>query len=216
MFDHVLVDEYQDTNALQADILEGMRPADTARNLTVVGDDAQSIYAFRAATVRNILEFPDALPGRHGRQARAELPLDAADPRRVQRRDRARRRSATRRRSGRRATGERRPCCARASTRRSSATRSAAPCSSTASEGVPLKHQAVLFRAAHHSDLLEVELGAPQHPVREVRRPEVPRGGPREGRAGAPAHPGEPVRRGELVPRAAAAGGHRARPRRGR
>ena len=62
-FDHILVDEYQDTNALQADILEGMRPPDTARNLTVVGDDAQSIYGFRAATVRNILEFPERFPG---------------------------------------------------------------------------------------------------------------------------------------------------------
>ena len=63
MFDHILVDEYQDTNALQADILEGMRPPETARNLTVVGDDAQSIYGFRAATVRNILEFPERFPG---------------------------------------------------------------------------------------------------------------------------------------------------------
>ena len=63
MFDHVLVDEYQDTNALQADILEGLRPPDTPRNLTVVGDDAQSIYGFRAATVRNILEFPTRFAG---------------------------------------------------------------------------------------------------------------------------------------------------------
>ena len=63
MFDHVLVDEYQDTNALQADILAGLRPEDTPRNLTVVGDDAQAIYGFRAATVRNILEFPARFPG---------------------------------------------------------------------------------------------------------------------------------------------------------
>src|SRR5260370_31768023 len=55
-FDHVLVDEYQDTNALQASILLGLRP--TGRGLTVVGDDAQAIYSFRAATVRNILDFP--------------------------------------------------------------------------------------------------------------------------------------------------------------
>ena len=61
MFDHVLVDEYQDTNALQADILEGMRPADTPRNLTVVGDDAQSIYGFRAATVQQHPGVPDAV-----------------------------------------------------------------------------------------------------------------------------------------------------------
>jgi len=55
-FDHVLVDEYQDTNALQASILLGLRP--TGRGLTVVGDDAQAIYSFRAATVRNILDYP--------------------------------------------------------------------------------------------------------------------------------------------------------------
>ncbi|MBB1093606.1 ATP-dependent helicase, partial [Rhodopseudomonas palustris] len=57
-FDHVLVDEYQDTNALQASILLGLKPE--GRGLTVVGDDAQSIYSFRAATVRNILDFPKA------------------------------------------------------------------------------------------------------------------------------------------------------------
>ncbi|MDH5245541.1 MAG: ATP-dependent helicase [Betaproteobacteria bacterium] len=55
-FDYVLVDEYQDTNRLQASILRAMK-AD-GRGLTVVGDDAQSIYSFRAATVRNILDFP--------------------------------------------------------------------------------------------------------------------------------------------------------------
>lgn len=57
-FDHVLVDEYQDTNALQAQVLLGLKP--DGRGLTVVGDDAQAIYSFRAATVRNILDFPKA------------------------------------------------------------------------------------------------------------------------------------------------------------
>jgi len=56
-FDHVLVDEYQDTNRLQSTILLGLKP--NGGGLTVVGDDAQSIYSFRAATVRNILDFPD-------------------------------------------------------------------------------------------------------------------------------------------------------------
>ena len=55
-FDHVLIDEYQDTNLLQASILLAMKP--DGRGVTVVGDDAQSIYAFRGATVRNILDFP--------------------------------------------------------------------------------------------------------------------------------------------------------------
>ena len=57
-FDHVLVDEYQDTNRLQASILMALKPG--GRGLTVVGDDAQSIYSFRAACVRNILDFPTA------------------------------------------------------------------------------------------------------------------------------------------------------------
>jgi DNA helicase-2/ATP-dependent DNA helicase PcrA len=56
-FDHVLVDEYQDTNLLQADILKALKPE--GFGLTVVGDDAQSIYSFRAAEVENILNFPD-------------------------------------------------------------------------------------------------------------------------------------------------------------
>jgi DNA helicase-2/ATP-dependent DNA helicase PcrA len=56
LFDHVLVDEYQDTNRLQAAIITGMKP--DGRGVMVVGDDAQSIYSFRGATVRNILDFP--------------------------------------------------------------------------------------------------------------------------------------------------------------
>ncbi|RVK29412.1 ATP-dependent helicase [Sinorhizobium meliloti] len=55
-FDYVLVDEYQDTNKLQSSVLLALKPG--GRGLTVVGDDAQSIYSFRAATVRNILDFP--------------------------------------------------------------------------------------------------------------------------------------------------------------
>lgn len=56
-FDHVLVDEYQDTNALQAAILLGLKP--DGYGLTVVGDDAQSIYSFRSANIKNILGFPN-------------------------------------------------------------------------------------------------------------------------------------------------------------
>lgn len=57
-FDHVLVDEYQDTNKLQSRVLMRLKP--DGQGVTVVGDDAQSIYSFRAATVRNILDFPAA------------------------------------------------------------------------------------------------------------------------------------------------------------
>jgi DNA helicase II / ATP-dependent DNA helicase PcrA len=60
-FAHILVDEYQDTNPLQAGILQGLRREN--HNISVVGDDAQSIYGFRSASVRNILDFPSQFPG---------------------------------------------------------------------------------------------------------------------------------------------------------
>ena len=68
-FDHVLIDEYQDTNRLQAAILAGLKP--DGRGVTVVGDDAQSIYAFRAAEVRNILEFPRSFSSRRRGSSRS-------------------------------------------------------------------------------------------------------------------------------------------------
>jgi DNA helicase-2/ATP-dependent DNA helicase PcrA len=157
MFDHVLVDEYQDTNALQADILEGMRPPATTRNLTVVGDDAQSIYGFRAATVRNILEFPQRFPDatviRLEQNYRSIPPIlhasNAAIALSPQRHEKTL--WSTR-------GGARRPILR---TCLDEAEQCDAVCRSVLQhreEGVSLKHQAVLFRAAHHSDLLEVEL----------------------------------------------------------
>jgi DNA helicase II / ATP-dependent DNA helicase PcrA len=61
LYDHILVDEYQDTNVLQARILRGMCRAHN--NISVVGDDAQSIYSFRGANFRNILDFPKQFAG---------------------------------------------------------------------------------------------------------------------------------------------------------
>ena len=63
LYDQILVDEYQDTNLMQARILRGM--CRTHHNITVVGDDAQSIYSFRGANVHNILDFPKQFPGSH-------------------------------------------------------------------------------------------------------------------------------------------------------
>ena len=81
----MLVDEYQDTNRLQAGILLALQP--DGRGLTVVGDDAQSIYAFRAAEVRNMLDFPGQFtpPARVltlERNYRSTQPLLAASQRR--------------------------------------------------------------------------------------------------------------------------------------
>jgi DNA helicase II / ATP-dependent DNA helicase PcrA len=157
MFEHVLVDEYQDTNALQADILEGMRPEGTPQNLTVVGDDAQAIYGFRAATVRNILEFPSRFHGssivRLEQNYRSTPPLLASSnavialsPQRHEKTLWSARRGDL--------TPTLRTCL-------DEAEQCDALCESVLAhreEGVPLKEQAVLFRAAHHSDHLEVEL----------------------------------------------------------
>ncbi len=60
VFSHILVDEYQDTNRIQAEIVDFMGMIN--RNVTVVGDDAQSVYSFRGANFRNILEFPTRYP----------------------------------------------------------------------------------------------------------------------------------------------------------
>ena len=60
-FRYILVDEYQDTNRLQASLVRNL--AATHQNVMVVGDDSQSIYAFRGATFRNIMDFPDLFPG---------------------------------------------------------------------------------------------------------------------------------------------------------
>jgi DNA helicase-2/ATP-dependent DNA helicase PcrA len=155
--EHILVDEYQDTNALQADILEGMRPAGTSRNLTVVGDDAQAIYGFRAATVRNILEFPQRFPGaaivRLEQNYRSAPPiLDASNAVIALSPQRHEKTLWSARPDGRAPTL--RTCL-------DEAEQCDAVCRTVLEhreEGVALRHQAVLFRAAHHSDLLEVEL----------------------------------------------------------
>jgi DNA helicase II / ATP-dependent DNA helicase PcrA len=157
MFEHILVDEYQDTNALQADILAAMRPAGTPRNLTVVGDDAQAIYGFRAATVRNILEFPERFPDaavvKLERNYRSTSPIlqlsNAVIAHASERHDK----SLWTERTG----GERpvlRACL-------DDAEEADAVCASVLEHrerGIPLQRQAVLFRAAHHSDRLEIEL----------------------------------------------------------
>jgi DNA helicase-2/ATP-dependent DNA helicase PcrA len=157
MFDHVLVDEYQDTNTLQADILALLRPA--GQGLTVVGDDAQAIYGFRAASSRNILAFPDRFPGttvvRLEQNYRSTPPIVAVanavmaeaaagtSMDKVLWSDR---------------TGRRRPMLRTCGDEEAEA---AAVCDSVLAHrdaGVALHDQAVLFRASHHSDLLELHL----------------------------------------------------------
>ena len=156
-FDHVLVDEYQDTNALQAGILLGLKP--DGRGLTVVGDDAQAIYAFRAATVRNIRDFPHQFdPPAHvvtlEQNYRSTQPiLDVANavmalaaegfPKRL---------FSTR-------ASEQRPLLVAVQDEQAEADYVVERVLEQREAGIALKRQAVLMRTAHHSDVLEVELG---------------------------------------------------------
>jgi DNA helicase-2/ATP-dependent DNA helicase PcrA len=155
-FDHILVDEYQDTNRLQAAILLALKP--DGNGLTVVGDDAQSIYSFRAAEVRNILDFPDHFSKRarvitldRNYRSTAAI-LDAAN---------AVIGEATERFTKNLWTDRQSRDMPRLVTVRDEAEQAnyvAEKVLDAREEGIALKKQAVLFRAAHHSGPLEIEL----------------------------------------------------------
>ncbi|WP_428030681.1 ATP-dependent helicase [Ancylobacter sp.] len=155
-FDHVLVDEYQDTNRLQSSILLGLKP--DGRGLTVVGDDAQSIYSFRAATVRNILDFPGHFTPRADtvmleQNYRSTQPILAAANAVI---DFASERYAKNLWSER--AGAERPVLVSVRDEIEQANFIATRVLENREDGIALKAQAVLFRAAHHSGPLEVEL----------------------------------------------------------
>jgi len=154
-FDHILVDEYQDTNRLQSKILLKLKPE--GRGLMVVGDDAKSIYSFRAATVRNILDFPKQWPSAHivtlEQNYRSTQPiLDACNgvisfaTERYTKFLRSERRSMQK------------PFLTVVSDEAAQARFVAQEILASREAGVPLKDQAVLFRASHHSAQLEIEL----------------------------------------------------------
>ena len=155
-FDHVLVDEYQDTSVVQADILRALRSTDA--RLTVVGDDAQAIYSFRAATVRNILDFPAHFPGTTTvtleQNYRSTAPiLDLANAVIADSGEGYRKQLWTE--DG----GGVRPVLATCPDQQSQADAVCQTILEQHESGTALKDQVVLFRTSHHSDLLEVELG---------------------------------------------------------
>ncbi len=155
-FDHLLVDEYQDTNMLQAEIALALRPR--GRGLTVVGDDAQSIYSFRAATVRNILDFPKNFdpPARIvtlERNYRSTQPiLEASNSVIALSPERYAKDLWTDRAAG----GK--PLIVSVADENDQARYVAIRVLENREAGEALKSQAVLFRAAHHSAALELEL----------------------------------------------------------
>ncbi len=156
-FDHILVDEYQDVNGLQVDILKALRMTD--ERITIVGDDAQAVYSFRAAEPSHILDFAQVFPGartvilstnyRSSQQildvanaVAAEAPfgfsavLHAAN-----------------------AHAGMRPRLVRCADEDAQVLAVCEQVLAHREEGIALKEQAVLVRAAHHSNLLELELG---------------------------------------------------------
>src|SRR5215467_6843298 len=155
-FDHILVDEYQDTNRLQSKILLRLKPE--GRGLMVVGDEAQSIYSFRAATVRNILDFPkqfrpaaDIITLEQNYRSTQPI-LDACN--KVIRF--AKERYTKNLRSDRRS--KQKPFLTTVTDEAAQARFVAQQILDSREAGVPLKNQAVLFRASHHSAQLEIEL----------------------------------------------------------
>ena len=157
IFDHVLVDEYQDTNTLQAEIVRQLKP--DGRGVTVVGDDAQAIYSFRAARVGNILSFPQqysppATVVTIEQNYRSTEPiLDAANAVIALATERYEKRLFAAR------PGGDRPVLATVADEIAQVEYVVTRVLERREAGVPLREQAVLFRAAHHSDALEVELG---------------------------------------------------------
>ena len=155
-FDHVLIDEYQDTNRVQAAILSGLSPE--GRGVTVVGDDAQSIYSFRAAEVRNILDFPAGFdpPARVAtltRNYRSTAPiLAAADAVMAEARE-GYPKTLTAERPGGLA-----PLMVRLPDEAAQAAYVCERVLEAREAGVALKAQVALFRTASHGAALEVEL----------------------------------------------------------
>jgi DNA helicase-2/ATP-dependent DNA helicase PcrA len=147
-FDHILVDEYQDTNVLQAGILKGLRPS--GEGLTVVGDDAQAIYSFRAATVENILGFPDQFEKTRvvilEENYRSTQPvLDAANV------------LIGKNLRSKKGRGPK-PRYVTVADDEAQSQYVVKQVLEARERGVLLRRQAVLFRSSHHSDVLELEL----------------------------------------------------------
>lgn len=155
LFDHILVDEYQDTNELQAAIVAGMRGAGTG--VMAVGDDAQAIYSFRAASAANMLSFCDLFPGARvvllEQNYRSTQPiLDVSNEVIAQAKDGYSKRLWSERPGTKAAqllqcedeSAQSDEVCSRVLEARE--------------RGVLLREQAVLFRTGHHSAGLELEL----------------------------------------------------------
>jgi len=161
LYEHILVDEYQDTNSLQARVLRGM--CRTHRNITVVGDDAQSIYAFRGANFKNILEFPKQFEGttmvtlEHNYRSTQPI-LDVTNALIARARERFTKTLWTDRRGGEA------PMLVTAHDENDQTRYVVDQIMALNEQGTPLREIAVLFRAGYMSADLEIELAARKIP----------------------------------------------------
>jgi DNA helicase-2/ATP-dependent DNA helicase PcrA len=155
-FDHLLVDEYQDTSTLQGEIIHALKP--DGQGVTVVGDDAQAIYSFRAAAVENILGFADRYKPKAdmvvlAQNYRSAQPvLDTAN---ALMSDGPRQHRKTL--LGTRQSGQK-PYYVALDDAQAQADYITGKILQTREIGGSLKRHAILFRSSHHSDVLEVEL----------------------------------------------------------
>jgi DNA helicase-2/ATP-dependent DNA helicase PcrA len=162
---YIMVDEYQDTNHLQAEILYHL--ADRNHNVMAVGDDSQSIYAFRGANFKNIIDFPRIFPGttiigleENYRSVQPILSLTNAVIDRAA--EKYEKKLFTRRKGGTR------PCLVDTVSENNQSQYVVDKIQEIAVTGVPLNQIAVLFRASFHSFDLEIELAREQMPYVKV------------------------------------------------
>ena len=163
-FDHILVDEYQDTNSIQAGLLRRMRQQN--RNISAVGDDAQSIYSFRSATVRNMLDFPSQFPGTRivtlEQNYRSTQPiLSVTNLIIAQARERYTKDLWSHRQGGQQ------PQLMNCQDETAQDEAVIKQVLRHYEQGIPLRRQAVLFRAASHSSSLELALSRHNIPFRK-------------------------------------------------
>ena len=155
LYRYILVDEYQDTNRLQADVIRHL--ASTHQNVMVVGDDSQSIYGFRGATFKNIMEFPSLFPGttiyKLEENYRSTQPiLNLANAIIEEAAEKYTKRLFTRKLDGPL------PTLVEAAGENAQSRFIAQKIMELREEGVPLGEMAVLFRSSFHSFDLEIEL----------------------------------------------------------
>jgi DNA helicase-2/ATP-dependent DNA helicase PcrA len=165
IYQFIMVDEYQDTNYLQAQIIRLL--AATHNNVAVVGDDAQSIYSFRGANFRNIMDFPEAFPGtciiKLEENYRSTQPILNLTNKIIQlAKERYDKRLFTRKEEGET------PVLVQAESEQMQSRFVCQKILELREEGVPLWDIAVLFRSSFHSFDLELELA--RHNIPFIKR----------------------------------------------